>query len=271
MGVHRRALEELHDKRVRIIDAVGRQLAHLIHRGVANHLVLEGHSQHLVVAQRLVEANEAQLTVECILVAVQQARTLYLLIVDAAGQPEALHVARNAVDAAHRRGVNQLQQVVATVGGLDGTCAADAGVRRRMLAEVRQGQYIAVLRHGGTHIGAPHLYAQYLHVAVHHRQRSHCAVIVVVEILRQEEVPVLLVLVGPYLKLMAAGAALHLHVLGARLLLAQHGVHSQLAELQLGVEAEELLAALYQRRVQRKRDVGGLEELQYVVLLAFVL
>ena len=83
--------------------------------------------------------------------------------------------------------------------------------------------------------------------------------------------PVFLILVGPYLKLVTAGSALHLHVLGARLLLAQHGVNGQLAELQLGVEAEELLATLYQGCVQRKRYIGSLEELQYVVLLAFVL
>ena len=252
VGVHRRALEELHNERVRVVHTVGCQLTHLIHRGVADHLVLEGHGQHLVVAQRLVEAYEAQLAVERILVAAKQSRTLYLLIVHPARQPQSLHVARDGVDAAHGAGVHQLQQVVAAVGGLHGTCAADAGVRRCMLAEVCQGQYVAVLRHGGTDIGAPHLYAQYLHVAVHHRQRGHGVVVVVVEILRYEEVAVLLILVGPYLELVAAGAALHLHVLRARLLLAQHGVHRQLAELQLRVEAEELLAALYQRGVQRE-------------------
>ena len=70
---------------------------------------------------------------------------------------------------------------------------------------------------------------------------------------------------------MAAGASFHLHVLRARLFLTEHGIHRQLAELQLGVETEELLAALYQGCVERERYVGGFEELQYVVLLAFVL
>ena len=72
---------------------------------------------------------------------------------------------------------------------------------------------------------------------------------------------VLLILVGPYLELMAAGTALHLHILRAGLLLRQHSIDRQLAELQLGVESEELLATFDEGGLQGERDVGGLEEL----------
>ncbi len=82
--------------------------------------------------------------------------------------------------------------------------------------------------------------------------------------------PVLLILVGTDLELLRGGAALHLHILGAGLLLRYHGIHCQLAELEFGVESEELLAALNERGVQRKGDGGSLGQLHYVVFLAFV-
>ena len=157
MSVHARTLEELYDERIGVVHTVGGELTDLIHVGVANHLVLEGYGEHLVIAQRLVEAYEAQLAVEGIFVAVQQARTLYLLVVLSTGHAEALHVARHRIDAAHSGRVYQLQQVVAVVAGHHWSYATHARIRRAVLAEVRQGQYVSVLRHRGTHIGTPHL------------------------------------------------------------------------------------------------------------------
>ena len=271
VGVGGGAFEEFHHQGGGVVHSVGGQFAHLIHRGVAHHLILEGHGQHLVVGQRLVEGDEAQLPVEGVLVGGQQAGALHLLVVGAGHQSEALHVALYAVDVAYGVGVHQLEQGVGVVGGEAHTGAREPGIGGRGLAQVGQGQQVAVLCDGGAHVGAPHFETDDLHVAPHHRQRGHGFVVVVVEVLREEVVAVFLVLVGPYLELVAAGAAFHLQVLGAGLLLAQHGVDGQFAEFQLRVEAEELLAAVDEACAQRKRDVGSLEQLQYVVLLALVL
>ncbi len=58
-GVYRGALDKFYDKGVGVVHAVGGQLADLIDGGVANHLILVGHGQHLVGAQGLVEGDEA--------------------------------------------------------------------------------------------------------------------------------------------------------------------------------------------------------------------
>ena len=82
---------------------------------------------------------------------------------------------------------------------------------------------------------------------------------------------VFLIFVGTDLKLTAAGATFHLHILGAGLFLAHHSVYCQLTELQLRVEAEKLLTTLDEGGVEREGDVGCLEELYDVVLLTLVL
>ena len=270
MRVHRRALQQLDDEGIRVVHSVGCQLTHLIHRRVAHHLILVGHGEHLVVGQRLVEGDESQLAVEGVFVLVQQACALHFLVVAAGNEAYALHVTGNGVHAAHTRRIDQREQVVGTVVGLHIAVAVHSRTPRLALAEVGQGQDVAVLRNGGTHIRPPHLDAENSHIGVCHRQGAHGPVVVVVEVLRYEVVAVVLILVGTDLELVAARSALHLHVLRAGLLLAHHGIHRQLAELQLGVESEQLLATLDEGRCQRERDVRRLEQLQNVVFLAFV-
>ena len=72
---------------------------------------------------------------------------------------------------------------------------------------------------------------------------------------------VVLIFVGTNLELVAAGAALHLHILRRCLLLAKHRVDAQFAELQLGMESPQLLAALDEIGIQRERHVGGFQQL----------
>ena len=132
----------------------------MIDVGVTHHLVLVSHSQHLVVAQRLVEGDETQLGVEGVFVALQQAGALYLVVVGATRQSQALHIARHRVDAAHRRRVDQRQQVVGSVIGQTHPRAIHARIARIGLTKVSQGQNVAVLRDSGTHIGAPYLDTQ---------------------------------------------------------------------------------------------------------------
>ena len=81
---------------------------------------------------------------------------------------------------------------------------------------------------------------------------------------------VFFILVGTDLEFLRGGTALHAHVLGAGLFLRHDGVDGQFAELELGVDAEQLLTAVDEGGVEGEGDVGGLEELQDVVFLAFV-
>ena len=81
MGIHGCTLQQFHNEGIRVIHTVGRQLAHLIDIGVSHHLVLESHSQHLVITQRLVQRNKTKFAVEGIFVGRQQSSTFHLFIV----------------------------------------------------------------------------------------------------------------------------------------------------------------------------------------------
>ena len=164
MRVDGGTLQQLHHQRVGVVHSVGRQLTHLIHVGVADHLVLERHCQHLVVAQRLVERDETPLAIEGIFVAVQQSGTLHLFVVLACRHAESLHVAGHRVDAADGRGVDIGEQVVGIVMGQRRTRPVDTVVGRHALAKVGQCEDIAVLRHRSAHVGAPHLDADDAHI-----------------------------------------------------------------------------------------------------------
>ena len=90
------------------------------------------------------------------------------------------------------------------------------------------------------------------------------------EEMRNEEVLVLLVLVGAEVEIGLLGTALHRDGLGRTLLAGGHGRDEQVAELELGLDTEQTLAAGNQRAVQRERNVAELHKLQNVILLAVV-
>ena len=86
-----------------------------------------------------------------------------------------------------------------------------------------------------------------------------------------EEVLVLLVLVGPEVKIGRFGAALHGNGLRRAFLAGSNSCDKQVAEFELGLDTKEALAAGNQRAVQRERNVTELHKLQDVILLAVVL
>ena len=234
-------------------------------------MVLESHSQNLVVGKRLCEGDEAQLCVESIFVGGQQASALQLFIVGAASKPKSFHIRADVVDVTDSARVNELQQVVGCLAvGQGGDATINAGRRCLVLTQVGQCQNVTVVGDGGTDIGSPHFKANNLDVAVDHRQRRHSLVVVVIEVLRDEEVPVLFVFVGTYLEFLCRCAALHLHILGRCLLVAVHSVDGEIAELEFGVDTEQALAALDERRIQRERYIGSLQQLDNIILFALV-
>ena len=255
---------------MRVVDTVGGEFSHLVDGGVANDLVLEGDGQHLVRTEGLVEGDESELGVVGVLVAVQQAGTFHFLVVGTGCESGGLHMGGDVVNAAYGRGVEDFKQVVAAVGGTLGAPSNQAAVGGEVFAQVGEGKDVAVVGHGGSHIGAPHFHADNLDVGVGRGEGGHGFVVVVVEVLSDKVVAVFFILVGTDLEFLRGGAALHAHVLGAGLFLRHDGVDGQFAELELGVDAEQLLAAVDEGGVEGEGDVGGLEELQDVVFLAFV-
>ena len=165
-GVRARPFEQLDDKGVRVVDAVGGEFTHLVDGGVANDLVLEGDGQHLVRTEGLVEGDESELGVVGVLVAVQQTGTFHFLIVGTGCESCGLHMGGDVVDAAYGRGVEDFEQVVAAVGGTLGASANQAAVGGEVFAQVGEGKDVAVVGHGGSHIGAPHFHADNLDVGV---------------------------------------------------------------------------------------------------------
>ena len=95
-------------------------------------------------------------------------------------------------------------------------------------------------------------------------------VVVVVEVLCQEEVAVGVILVGAYLELCRLHSALRGDGLGLGVLLRDEAGDGQLAELELGLHAEEGRTAAYEARPGGHAYVAGLYVLDYFVFLPLV-
>ena len=73
--------------------------------------------------------------------------------------------------------------------------------------------------------------------------------------MREEEVPVLIVVVGGHLERRGLGTALRAYRLRLRVLLRQQCLYSELAELQVRLYTKQRLAAGDELRVKRHRHV----------------
>ncbi len=269
-GVHARTFNQFHHQGVGVVHTVGSQLSHLIDCRVANHLILESYGQHLVGTQRLAQGDESQLRVERILTAVQQAGTLHFLVVGSGCETCSLHIGGDIVHTADGTGVDDLKDIVTSIGRMDRTATDKTIARRVVLAKIGQGKNVPVIGHRSTHIGTPYLHPDDTDRGIGCGERGHRLVVIIIEILRDEVVSVFLILVGADLELTCRGTALHPHVFGTGLFLRPHGIHRQFAELQLGMYAEQLLAAVDKGGVQGEGDIGRLEQLDNIVLLALI-
>ena len=267
------AFEHLGVEALGRVHAVGREFAHLV--GAAAVGVLVGHGQHLRGAQCRAERYVAQLFVERVFAAAQQARVLELLVVAARAE---------AVDAGqcggHRayvacRGVGGGHGLVERVGLAGRIVALGAAPCRPAqvgagLAHVHECHYVARVGRAGAGVGYPHLDFGDVDGRVDYGQVAQGVVVHFLELVREEEVLVAVVVGYVNLEFGGLRAALGRHVRCLALFLREDGREGEASELHVGLDAEEALAALYQRAGQGPRYVAGLDVLQNVVFGAGV-
>ena len=139
-----------------------------------------------------------------------------------------------------------------------------------MLGKVHKGHDVAALVKAAVLVGHPHLDAGDVDAGGDDGEALAEVVVVVVEVLGQEEVAVLVVLVGVDLELGGLGAAAGVDGLALGVLLRNQRRGGEFAELELALDAEQGRRAAYQRRPGGHRHVAGLDVLDDVVLFAFV-
>ena len=178
-----------------------------------------------------------------------------------------------------RIGPDQVEEGIRVVGGQ--FPAEDVAVHRTGLAiqvgRIRVGEAIILANvcHGNNVpdvlglvpvVGHPHLNTGHLEQAVDLGQIAQRLFKGRPVIMGQEEVAVLIVLVGLDLKILDLGPTLDGQLLPVRLLLGSQGCQAQITEFQLGLDPEEGLASLDQVAAQGQADVTGLDLLDNIVL-----
>ena len=135
----------------------------------------------------------------------------------------------------------------------------------RVLTQVGERQNVPHVLCVGLGIDRIHLNSRDPCTRVHHRQTFHGVVVGVAEVLRQEIVTVRLVVVCADVELLSLGSPFYFDFLTLSFLLAENRGVVNLAPLRLEFGSKQRLTSLYQRALQRHRDVARLDVLQDVV------
>ena len=264
-------LERLHQQRLRVVLAVGGKFAYLI--GPPAIGVLKRHGQHLVRLERGAKRNVAQRRVQPIFRSGEEAGVFQFFVVFAAHQAHTVERGRRLRNLA----------VVAKIGHYGGIlrvglvrellrCSGrpKRSVEALALAQVGQADEVARVGRSAVLIGRPHFDAVDDDARQHRGQLRHPVVIVVAEEVAEEEVAVFIVVGGRKLIVRQLHAALRLHRLGRTLLLGNHRLEFEAAELHVGAHSKKTLCTADEARVGGHRHVAGLDELHNLILLAFV-
>ena len=254
------------------VGVVAGELTHLI--GAAAVSVFVSHGQHLVGLQRGVERDVAQGGVDGVFRRAEQPGALNLLVVGAAHQSGAVEHRRGLVDVAGI-GVAVDHRLILRVGGIGGYRRSGdrpaVVAHRGVLAEVGQRHNVAGVGSVARLVGHPDLHAVDGDAGGEVGQLAHARVVMVVEILREEEVAVLLVVGGVHLEGGVLLTALRTDALRRTLLLRGDQLQLEFAELHVGTQTEQTAGALDERGIGGERDVARLDELDNLILLAVVL
>ena len=139
-----------------------------------------------------------------------------------------------------------------------------------VLAQVHEADKVTALLIVGVLVGDPNFDARDLDTGRHMRQTCGEPVVIVVEILRQEKVPVGVVIIALHLELGALHAALCADCFGLGVLLRHQSGQGQIAELELALDTEQRRTSADQTRSGGHADVADFEILDYLVLLSFI-
>ena len=262
------AFEELHDERCGVLLLVAAELTHLVGRAVER--VLVGYGKDFVGLQRGVERDGAQSGVDAVLGGREKTGRLQLLEVGAALVSGGFKSRGGRGDVAHaaectHRGVN----IAGGVVGIGAQLLAGT-VLVGVLRQSGHGHDVARVGGGAGLVGHPHFDALDGDAAADGGQRLHPRPVLLAHVVREVEVAVELVVGGGNLKIGGGSAALGRNVFRGGFLLRDDGLQFQLAELEVGAQAEERGQAGNQGVVGREADIAALDELDDFVFLALV-
>ena len=246
LGVDGGGFEHLHVEALRGGGDVGGKFAHLINLAVVG--VFVGYAQHVVGVELRFQRHIAEGGVESVFRGGEESGRLDFLVVAATLYAECAQRLQRLGDGVDRPGtgilcLDCLQQVVGGVGG-HGRCGVDlpVGVVQPLgsaFAKVGESHDVARLVIFATFVGDPDFHTGNVDARRHQRQPRCEVVVVAVEIVAQEEVAVLVVLVGVDGKFGGLGAALCIHGLRLGILLRHKTGDGELAELQFGFRTEK--------------------------------
>ena len=140
----------------------------------------------------------------------------------------------------------------------------------RVLSEVSQSDDATSVRGGSRLVGNPYLHTGDLDTRRQVGQCRHRLVVTLSEIVRQEEVAVLLIVSHVHLEGCGVRTSLRGHALRRRFLLREYRLQFQPAELHIRADTEEARSALHQRVVRGEGNVSCLHEFDDLIFLAVV-
>ena len=239
--------ERLDEQRLGGIGQVAGKLTHLIAHAAQR--IFVGHSQHLVGLQTGLQRDITQRLVDRIFRRVEQSGARQFFIVQAVLKARDGHQHRTRIVDVTGAGIRSGQRIVFRIGGIARNglaCRIPEMVSQNLLlAKVCKGDDITAVGGGTRLVCDPHLHAVDLDARGEVRQLRHRLVVVLAEVLREEEVAVLLIVGDIHLEGGGLRATLRRDALRRRLLLRQHRLELQLTELHIRPETEEARCALH--------------------------
>ncbi len=270
-----RAFQHFHVKTLFGGGDIAGEFTHLVHLSVVG--VLECHGQHFVGIQGAAGGDVSQSAVEGVLRRRQQTGAFHFLIVAATLDAECLQRLERLGYGVDIAGVGVFalyngEQVIGCVGGVgEGGVGLPVVVGEpRVFAEVGESHQVAALLVASALVGHPHFDTCNAHTRRHIWQARGEGVVVLVEKLGEEIVPVLVVLVGVDGELGGLGAAVGVHAAAFGILLRYKRRGCETPELQLGLDTEQRCGAADQRGAGGHAHVTGFDGLHDIVFLAFV-
>ena len=267
----RRTAQQFEYQHLRRID-LRRQFAHFV--GLALVGVFVCNSQNLVVLQCRCQRYEAQLRVEGVFVGGQFAGVADLFVIRA-GLPNAVQGACYGVDVADGFVIVN-ERVVEGVGGVGRELArrfvyGRLVVNLRRLAKVEERHNVAGVFGGKARVCYPNFEVCNCNARNHGGQIPQSLLVMVAEVMVEEEVSIRLVVRGLYLKFLTHSTGIDLDGLGFAFLLREDCGGGEFAKFEVGLHTKQRRASLYQRTVQRHRNVAKLNALDDFVGVSHVL
>ena len=231
--------QQFHEQGLVVVLDVAREFTHL--EGLPSVGVFIGDGQYLVRLKGRLQRHIAKMAVQRVFAALEQAGVLHFLVVHTTGEEGVEHGACLVGDAGsgvvvHHRGI----QCVGVVAGLGAAARRPHRVHDAVvLAKVHKAYDVAGVLRLARRVGHPYLHTVDCDAGGDVGQGGAVLVVGVAEEVGEEEVAVLVVVVGFELEGRELRAAVRRHALRLRLLLADCHLQVQLAELQVGTDAEQ--------------------------------